>query len=67
MGVYNEKLKISTQKYIKNNYDILTAYAPKGSKAVYRDYAESLDISLNQLIVTLLDKEMTEKSLKAKK
>lgn len=66
MGVYNEKLKISTQKYIKNNYDILTAYAPKGSKAEYREYAESLNMSLNQLIVNLLDKEMHEKSLKQK-
>lgn len=66
MGIYNEKLKISTQKYIKNNYDVITAYAQKGNREIYKEYAQSAGHSLNSLIITLLDKELYEQSLKEK-
>lgn len=67
MGKYNEKLKISTQKYIKENYDKFTTYVPKGHKDELKEYAASLGISLNQLVTTLLDKELYERNLEKEK
>lgn len=67
MGIYNEKLKISTQKYIKNNYDKFTTYVPKGCKDELKEYAASIGLSLNQLVVTLLDIELSEQNLKKNK
>lgn len=64
MGKYNEKLKISTQKYIKNNYDTITTYVPKGDREKYKEYAKSINRSLNSLVVQLLDTELDKQSLK---
>ena len=60
--MYNEKAKISTMKYMKENRDKLTLNLPKGDKERYRKFAESQGKTLTSLICELLEKEILEKT-----
>ena len=46
------------QEYNRENRDKLTLSLPKGTKEVYRDYAKSKGMSLTELIVSLIEKDM---------
>lgn len=55
---YSEAQNKATQKYIKNTYDTFTIRVPKGMRDVYKAHAESNGISLNRLVIELLEKNM---------
>lgn len=55
---YSQAQNKATQKYQQANYDRLTVRCKKGRKADYEQLAASLGISLNQLIINLLDAEI---------
>ena len=57
---YDEKSKDRTMRYMKEHRDRITVGVPKGDKDKYKAYAESKGMSLNALIVSLLDREMQE-------
>lgn len=58
MGRYTPAQNKATQKYIKNAYDNITVRVPKGSRDVYKDHAASKGISLNQLVINLIEADM---------
>lgn len=58
MAKYTAAQNKATQKYISNNYDQISIRIPKGKRNHYKEYASSKGLSLNQLIVLLLDKEI---------
>ena len=55
---YTEAQNKATQKYLKTNYDQLSIRVPKGKREEYKNYAVSKNISLAQLIVDLIEKDM---------
>lgn len=55
---YTEAQNKATQKYIKTAYDTITLRVPKGMREKYNAHAESKNISLTKLIVSLLDKDI---------
>ena len=55
---YNEKSKERTMKYMKEKRDRITVGVPKGDKQRYTEYAQGKGMSLNRLIVTLLEEDM---------
>lgn len=57
-GKYTEAQNRATQKYIRNNYDTITVRVPKEKRELYKAHAESKGISLNKLIIDLLNKDM---------
>lgn len=59
--MYNEKSKIATNKYMREKRDKLTLDFPKGCKERYRAHAAKKGLSLNRLIMELLEKDI-EKS-----
>lgn len=58
MSKYSEAHNIATQKYNKDKYDDIKVRVPKGKREEYKAHAESKDMSLNQLIIKLLDEDM---------
>lgn len=58
MAKYSSKQNKWTQAYIKKAYDSITIRPPKGDKDKYMKYAASQGISLNRLILNLLDEEI---------
>lgn len=58
MARYSEAHKRASIKYIKDNYDEILIRVRKGKKEVYKSYAKSKGISLTQLIIDMLDKEI---------
>lgn len=56
--MYNEKSKIATNKYMKEKRDKLTLDFPKGYKDRYRLHAANKGLSLNKLIMQLLDADI---------
>lgn len=55
---YNEKSKVRTMRYMKENRDKLTLNLPKGAKEKYKEYAQSKGMSLTELIVLLLEEDI---------
>ena len=55
---YSQAQNKATQKYQRANYERLTVRCKKGRKEDYEQLAASLGISLNQLIINLLDAEL---------
>ena len=58
---YSEAQNKATQKYQRANYDRLTIRCIKSRKEDYEKLDVSLGISLNQLVINLLEAEL-EKS-----
>lgn len=56
--MYNEKAKIATNKYMREKRDKLTLDFPKGYKERYRLHAANKGVSLNKLIMQLLDEDI---------
>ena len=48
----------AVNKYIAKNYDQIIIRIPKGHREIYKAYAEKQGLSLNALIVKLLDENM---------
>lgn len=59
---YDEKSKERTMRYMKENRDRLTVWVQKGDRERYKEYAKKKGVSLNALIVELLEDDM-KKSL----
>lgn len=59
---YSQAQNKATQKYQKNNYERLTVRCKKGRKEEYEKLASALGLSLNQLIINLLDAELEKLS-----
>lgn len=57
---YDEKSKERTMRYMKEKRDRITVGVPKGDKELYMQHAKSKGLSLNALIVQLLEKDMRE-------
>lgn len=57
---YNEKSKARTMKYMKENRDRITTWVLKGDKDKYKAHAAKRGMSLNALIVELLEQDMKE-------
>lgn len=57
---YNDKAKQRTMRYMKEKRDKLTLNLPGGDKERYKAYADSKGISLTALIVSLLEKEISD-------
>lgn len=55
---YDEKSKERTMRYMKEKRDRITVGVPKGDKERYMQYATSKGLSLNKLIVQLLEEEI---------
>lgn len=55
MAKYSEKQNKWTQDYIKKAYDEIKVRVPKGKKEEYKALAEQKGMSLNSLIIKLLD------------
>lgn len=60
MAKYSEAQNRATQKYIRNNYEQIAVRVKKGDRDRYREHAEGKGISLNQLIIDLLEREIGE-------
>ena len=61
MAKYSEKQNQWTQAYIKKSYDTISVRVKKGEREKYRKLAEECGISLNALIVELLEKQFSKK------
>lgn len=57
---YDEKSKERTMRYMKEKRDRIVVGVPKGDKARYSDYAAAHGMSLNKMIVELLEKAIDE-------
>lgn len=55
---YSDSQNMATQKYIKKNYDQISIRIPKNKREEYKEHASSKGLSLNQLIVELLEEDM---------
>lgn len=55
---YNESRKNASIKYLKEKRDKLGLNLPKGKKEEYKAFAESKGMSLTELIVKLIEREM---------
>lgn len=58
MAKYSESQNRATQKYIHNNYDQMAVRVPKGDRERYKAHAEKRGISLNQLIIDLIETDI---------
>lgn len=47
-------------KYISKNYDQISVRLPKGDRERYKSHAEKQGISLNALIIKLLEQDIKE-------
>lgn len=56
--MYNEKAKQATNKYMREKRDKLTLDFPKGCKDRYRAHATSKGVSLNRLIMQLIEDDI---------
>ncbi len=56
-GKYSEQQKISTMKYMENNFDRIQFRVRKGKKAKIQKMAEEMGYSVNALIEHLIDTE----------
>lgn len=54
---YSQAQNKATQKYQKANYERLAVRCKKGRKEVYEKLAADRGVSLNHLIIDLLEKE----------
>lgn len=63
---YSEAQKRATAKYMKANLEDIKFRVPKGTRERYKAHAESLGMSLNAYIVTLIEKDMVEQILPPK-
>lgn len=59
---YDEKSKERTMRYMKEKRDRIAVGVPKGDKERYMIYAKSKGMSLNKLIVQLLEEDMKKAS-----
>lgn len=57
-GKYTDAQKTATIKYLKEKTDDIRIRVPKGKKDIYKEYAESIGKSLNQLIVDCLEEKL---------
>ena len=57
---YSEAQNKATQKYIQKAYDSIIVRVPKGEREKYNTHAESKGLSLNKLIIDLLDKDIED-------
>jgi len=55
---YSQAQNRATQKYQKANYDRLAVRCKKGRKEAYEKLAADRGVSLNQLIIDLLEREV---------
>lgn len=55
---YDEKSKERTMRYMKEKRDRITVGVPKGDKDRYKAHAESKGLSLNALIVQLIEEDI---------
>lgn len=58
---YDDKSKERTMRYMKEKRDRIVVGVPKGDKEKYTVHAQSQGLSLNALIVQLLEKDISEK------
>ncbi len=49
--MYDEKRKRSTAKYVKEHLDDIKVRVPKGERARYKNIAEEMNLSMNQLFI----------------
>lgn len=42
-------------EYSKKNYDTVNIRPPKGTRAIWKEYAESMGLSVNQLIIKAVE------------
>lgn len=66
--MYDEKAKARNARYMKKNREHLTFNFPKGTKEVYKKYAEEIHgMSLNKLFMWLMEEDMRENGYFPKK
>ena len=58
--MYNENAKNRTMRYMKESRDKLTLNLPKGKKDEYKEYAQFKGMSLTELIMKLIEADMSE-------
>lgn len=58
MARYSEAQNKAAQKYLKENYDVVSFRVPKGIREKYNEYAKSKGLSLTQLLVKLIEDDM---------
>ncbi len=54
-----EAQKNANKKYFEN-FDDIKVRVPKGKKAEYKEYAKVKEMSLNEYIIKLIEKDMGE-------
>lgn len=55
--MYTQASNKATQKYISKAYDSVFVRVPKGQKKKLQEYCKIHDLSMNQLICDLLERE----------
>ena len=60
-GKYTESQKKASLKYLQEKTDDIRIRAPKGTKERWREHAEMIGISLNQFIISVVEKEINKK------
>lgn len=59
MTKHYEQRKESNKKYL-DKFDEIKIRVPKGSRDIYKDHAASKGISLNQLVINLMEADMAK-------
>lgn len=59
---YSQAQNKATQKYQQANYERITVRCKEARKVEYEQLASSLGISLNQLIINLLEAELEKQA-----
>ena len=57
-SVYSEAQKKASIKYLEEKTDSIRIRVPKGTKEIWKAYADSQNISLTKLIARLMAEEM---------
>ena len=62
--MYNEKAKERTMKYLAQSREVLHLNLPLGTKDRWKDYAAERDISVTELLKTLIEEDMKKHNFK---
>lgn len=57
---YSTAQMLATDKYVKENYDIIRFKVRKGVKAKVKELAEQQGMSVQKFLITLIEKEAEE-------
>ena len=60
MGVYNDKHRAYTDKYVADHYDSVLIRLPRGRKSVIQDRARQQGISVNAYVTAAIERAIED-------